>query len=328
MHSAAMEEGNYSGVNARQRVRMLGASPSKLPYSFRSANERDVLHAMTEELVRGKAGKTVIIYKRALRFGMPWCPKCFRVAVKASLQQEGDNFGMALRLIGEAHEKGHDVTEAAAVLIKAHINQFRGPFEEVMAKLHIMITRFESFGVSVDASILTQTAIMSAQFGQFDRAVSLCKLAMEKIGATNPCFSRQSLRALLLAYGQTLDTSGLRWVVESLRSSGLARDKTAFKLLKETMRHMTKWKTSTRVDEMIEILQSGLDLARQDREAHIKTGTTMYNETLRIISDAVGALNNGQGEHGAEKKLDIHERRATKGLTPDFQAQATIEAYG
>ncbi|KAK6085915.1 hypothetical protein SCUP234_02822 [Seiridium cupressi] len=328
MHGAAMEEGNYAGTSIRQRVRTLGTSPSKLPYFFKSANERDVLHAMTEEVLRGKPVKAVVIYKRALRFGMPWCPKCFRVAVKASLQQEGDNFGMTIRLISESHENGHDVAQAAAVFIKAQLNQFRGPFEEVMANLQNLIIRFESIGLAIDPSVLTQAAIMSAQFGQFDQAVSLCKLAMEKSGATNPCFSRQSLRVLLLVYWQTLDTTGMRWIAESLPSSPLAGDKTAFQLLKSTMRHMAKWESSSRVDEMIEILQGTLYQARQHREAQIEVGTIMYNETIRIMRDAAGALDAGKRQYGDRGSHDTRIEGTSKTPPPNMEARAAIEAYG
>lgn len=319
MHSAAMEEGNYAGKNTQHRLRVLGASPSKLPYHYRSANERDVLHAMTEELVRGNPSKVVVIYKRALRFGMPWCPKCFRVATKASLQRPGDNFGMTIKLITDSHENGHDVAPGVTVFIKAQINQFRGSFEDVMTNLQKSIIRFESLGVFIDASILTQTAIMSAQFKQFDRAVDLCKLAMEKSGATNPCFSKQSFRALLMAYWQTMDTAGLRWVVESLPSSRLAADKTVYQLLKSTKRHMTKWRNSPRVEEMYEILQSGIDQASQQRTEHIETGSRMYNETLRIMSDAAGAID---GDLNSVREGGKRWEEPQMTLVPDMRVEA------
>lgn len=325
MHSAAMEEGNYSGTKVQHRLHLAGTLPSKLPYHFRSANERDVLHAMTEELVRGNPAKTVVIYKRALRFGMPWCPKCFRVAIKASLQRAGDNLDTTIKLISETHAMGHDITPGVTVFLKAQIIHFRGSFEDVMATLQTTTARFESIGISIDPSILTQTAIMSAQFGHFGQAVDLCKLAMIKSGATNPCYSRQCFRALLMAYWQTMDTVGLRWVVESLPSSSLAADKTAHQLLKSTRRHMSKWRKSARVDEMYEILQSGLDQATQQRETQIKVGSRMYSETLRIISDAAGTTDSEQGGIRNGKTLSGQPPRT---LTGDMRVQMPLEAYG
>ncbi|KAH8199638.1 hypothetical protein TruAng_006168 [Truncatella angustata] len=327
MHSAAMEEGNYSGANMNQRLGMLGAAPSKLPYFFKSANERDVLHAMSEEVVRRRPAKAVTIYKRAVRFGMPWCPKCLRVAVEAALQQ-GDNIGTAVGFISEMHEKGHDVSSAVGTLIKAQIHQFRGSFEEVMGNLQMLITRFEASGVLIDASVLTQAAVMSAQFKQFDRTIHLCKLAMEKSGATNPCFSRQSLRALLMAYWQTLDTDGMRWLVESLLSSPLAADKKALKLLKDTRKHMADWKQSTRVLEIIEILKNGIDHLKQRREIEIKVGSMMYKETLRIISTAAGASGDGQREQRYRDGNDTSIKEIHRTLTSETRSQAPVEAYG
>ncbi|KAF3005438.1 hypothetical protein E8E14_003963 [Neopestalotiopsis sp. 37M] len=329
MHSAAVEEGNYAGINIKHRLRTLGASPSRLPHIFKSANERDVLHAMTEELLRGNAVRAVVIYKRALRFGMPWCPKCFRVAVKASLQRKGDNFGITTKLISETYAEGHDITEAASILIKAQIQQFRGPFEQVMSNLQSLIARFESLGLTIESSVMTHAAIMSTKFKQHARAVDLCKLAMEQSGATNPCFSRQSMRALLSAYWQTLNPVGLRWVVESLPSSPYAADKQAFALLKSTKRHMLKWNSSSRVDEILEILQTGIDKVRQQRKAEIEVGSTMYNETLRIMSDAAGNIELGQRDHNHRGPQINHASDREKAtMASDMRSPAPVQACG
>ncbi|ETS82408.1 hypothetical protein PFICI_04284 [Pestalotiopsis fici W106-1] len=329
MHGAAMEEGNYAGTNIKKRLGTLGTSPSKLPYTFKSANERDVLHAMTEELLRGNPVRAVVIYKRALRFGMPWCPRCFRVAVKASLKRKGENFSITAKLISDTYAEGHDITGAASILIKSQITQFRGPFEEVMANLQSLTTRFESLGLTIESSVMTHAAIMSTQFKQHTRAVEFCRLAMEQSGATNPCFSRQSMRALLSAYWQTLDPVGLRWVVESLPSSPLAADKHAFHLLKSTRRHMLKWNPSSRVNEIIEILEDGIDRARQQRKVAIQVGSLMHNETLRIMSDAAGNIDLGRTEHGHRGQQTNHASDMEKTtLAPDMRTPASVQAYG
>ncbi|KAI0132037.1 hypothetical protein BJ170DRAFT_612145 [Xylariales sp. AK1849] len=327
MHNAALEDGNYSGANTRQRIGLLKVALSKLPYHSRSANERDVLHAMTEELVHGHAAKAVSIYKRAVRFGMPWCPRCFRVAVQASLQQKGDNYNKAIKLIGDTHQHGHDVSAAVAVYIKAQLKEFRGPFEEVMLHLRNLITSFESLGMLIDTSILTHTAIIAAQFGQFEHAISLCRLAMEKSGTQNPCFSGQSLRALLMVYWQQLDIQGLKWVVESLPSSRLAADRKAFQLLLSTKNHMKKWKQSARVATATEILQHGIDEMKQRRAAQIAAGSMIYNETLRIMGDAAADLERDGHEEGDVKRhespTEEHSRRV---LLPDLGRRVSAQA--
>lgn len=328
MHSSAMEEGNYSGRDLSRRLRILGPLPSNLPHKFRSANERDVLHAMTEVVLRGKPVRAVVMYKRALTFGMPWCPKCFRVAVKASLQRAGDNFGRTTKLISETHAEGHDITDAASMLIKAQITQFRGPFEEVMRNLRALITRFEALGLTIESSVLTHAAVMATQCHQHSRAVDFCMLAMEQSGATNPCFSRQNLRALLSAYWQTLNIDGLRWLVDSLPSSPLAADKKAFGLLKSAKRHMKQWEQSARVEEMMGILQTGINHARQERARKVKFGAMMAKETLRIMSDAAEDLDMARAEDNYRRRESNRASDMEKTLVPGMRARSSVEAYG
>ncbi|KAI1876989.1 uncharacterized protein JN550_001061 [Neoarthrinium moseri] len=330
MHNAALESGNYSGRNVRQRLRSLPTSPSKLPYSFRSANERDVLHAMTEELVRGHAAKVIILYKRALRYGMSWSPDCFRVAIKASLQQHGENsVATTIKLISDTHERGHDVTAAVAVFLKAQIDHIRGPFEEVVHNLRKLITQFEALGMLIDASVLTHFAIASAKFGHFHKAINLCKLAMEKRGTSNPCSSRQSLRALLMAYWQTLDVEGIRWIIESLPSSPLAADRTAFRLLKETRRHMKKWQQSERVVQITELLQQGIDVAKRRRAERMEEASEIYSETLRIMGDAVANLEKEQRNQAGLTRNDSHiEQQPEEIHSLDREHRVPLEACG
>jgi tetratricopeptide (TPR) repeat protein len=327
MHNAAMEDGYYTGKNIRQRVRLLGVSLSKLPYHSKSANERDVLHAMTEELVRGRPVKAMVIYRRALRFGMPWCPRCFRVAVTASLKQNGDNFDKTIKLIGDAHQNGHDVTSTVAIFLKAQITKFRGSFDEVMLNLKTLVIHFETLGMLVDSSVLTHVAIVCAQFGQFDKAINLCKLAMEQNGTDNPCFSRQSLRALLMAYWQKLDVSGMRWLMESLLSSPLASDKRAFELLISTRTHMKKWKHSHRVLEITQILQEGMEEIKQQRWAQIDAGAKIYNETLRIMGNAAAELQHEDRDEVDPRKLNLRTGRSQKSESPQMQLPASVKGF-
>jgi hypothetical protein len=319
MHNAAVSDGSSARKSVQQRVRMLGGSVSNLPRYGKSANERDVLHIMTEELARGHSFKAVTVYRRALRLGMPWCPNCFRTAVKAALQVNSNSSSLAIRLISEAHEQGRDVTLAVAIFLKAQIDTYRGPFEQVMAHLKTLVSRFESTGMLIDSSVLTHVAIISAKFRRFDKAIDLCKLAMEKGGTTNPCFSRQSFRVLLMSFWQTLDVEGMRWLVQSLPSSTLAEDNKAYQLLKSTKRHMKKWKESPRALEITQILQDGIDQAKKQKAAQIEVGSAIYNETLRILGKAVADLE----ASGKGNRSENDTPREPRMLEPEHQVSVS-----
>ncbi|KAK8042569.1 hypothetical protein PG994_013052 [Apiospora phragmitis] len=297
MHNAALMDGNYTGRPARQRVRSLRLSLSRKPYYGRSANNRQVFAAMQEELQGGRPNMAVFIYQRALQYGMAWCPNCFRIAVIASLKRKTNNFGKTMQLITNASQKGHDVGTAVGLYIKAQLDSFRGKYEEIMDRLKTMTVRFESAGILIDPSVLTHAAVIAAQSGRDAQAVSLCRLAMQKKGTTNPCFTTQSLRALLMAYYHLMDVDGLQWVVESLPSSPCSADVRALSLLKETRRHMRKWEASDRVCLMHDILEAGIEDIKKRRALQIRQGAKIQQECLSIMSDAVAKMEAGKSHY-------------------------------
>lgn len=290
MHNAALMDSNCLGRPARQRVRSLKLSLSRKPYFARSANNRQVFASMQEELQCGRPNMAVYIYKRALQYGMAWCPHCFRIAVIASLRQKTGNFAKAMKLITSTSQKGHDVSTAVGLYIKAQLNSFRGAFEEIMNRLKAMTIHFESAGIIVDPSVLTHAAVIAAKSGRDAHAVSLCQVAMQKHGTTNPCFTIQSLKALLMAYYHLLDVDGLQWVVESLPSSTCSADVRALLLLKETRRHMRKWEASDRVCSIRDILEAGINSIKMRRVLQIREGAKIQKECLDIMSDAVAKM--------------------------------------
>ncbi|KAK8051419.1 mitochondrial carrier [Apiospora rasikravindrae] len=300
MHNAALMDGNYFGRPARQRVRSLKLSLSRKPYYARSANNRQVFAAMQEEVQCGRPNMAVYIYKRALQYGMAWCPHCFRIAVIASLKQKTGNFEKAMRLITSTSKQGHDVGIAVGLYIKAQLDFFRGTFEEIMDRLKAMIVHFESAGIVINPSVLTHAAVIAAKSGRDAQAVSLCQVAMQRGGTTNPCFTTQSLRALLMAYYHLMDVDGLQWVVESLSSSPCSADVRALALLKETRRHMRKWETTDRVCSMKDVLEAGIDGIKQRRVLQIREGAKIQKECLSIMSDAVAKMEAGKPYREAE----------------------------
>ncbi|KAK6852554.1 hypothetical protein PG995_011105 [Apiospora arundinis] len=300
MHNAALMDGNYNGKPARQRVRSLMLSLSRKPYFARSANNRQVFASMQEELQGGRPSMAVYIYKRALQYGMAWCPHCFRIAVIASLKQKTNNFAKTMQLITNASQKGHDVSTAVGLYLKAQLDDFRGAFEQIMERLKTMVVHFESAGILIQPSVLTHAAIIAAKSGRDAHAVSLCKVAMQKKGTTNPCFTSQSMRALLMAYYHLLDVEGLQWVVGSLSSSPCSADIRALSLLKEIRRHMRKWEASDRVTSMRDILEAGIDGIKNRRVVQIREGAKIQKECLSIMSDALAKLEAGKSPREAE----------------------------
>lgn len=293
MHGSALRSTKRTGYAARRRVLSLRLSLSRKPYFGRSASQRDVLAHMHEALKCSRPSKAMYVYRRALRYGMAWSPACFRVAVLATLQESTEK---ASNLITSTFQQGYDVTAAVQLYLKAELNQFRGTFEDIMTKLKALVTRFETAGILMDSSVLTHAAIISAQSGHDAKAISLCTVAMQKAGTSNPCFSRQCLRALLMAYHHTFDAGGLRRVVDALPSSPLSEDTKALTLLKSTRRHLRRWNDTERVLTMRGILDEGIASMTQRRAVQRGEANIIHDETLRIMSDAVMDLQRREEE--------------------------------
>ncbi|KAK8105871.1 uncharacterized protein PG998_003658 [Apiospora kogelbergensis] len=319
MHNAALMDGKYTGRLARQRVRSLWLSLNRKPYFARCANKRQVFAAMQEELQSGRPSMAVYIYKRALQYGMAWCRHCFRIAVIASLKQKTNKFSKAMQLIAKTSAKGHDVSTAVGLYLKAQLDDFRGTFEEIMDRLKTMIIQFESAGVLIEPSVLTHAAIIAAKSGRDAHAVTLCKAAMQKRGTKNPCFTSQSMRALLMAYHHLLDVDGLRWVVESLPSSPCSRDIRALLLLKETRRHLRKWEDSDRISLIRDVIEAGIDGIKKRRELQAQEVAEIQRQCLSIMGDAVANLEASKQPREAEVVAESTPGPTFDGFEPRFR---------
>ncbi len=311
--STPMVSPNVSLSSKGKPVRIKTISMNKLAYVGRSMNKRDVYEAMNQEIGSGKHIVAVTIYKRAMRFGMPFCSHCFRLAVTASLELPGHGTGLAFHLIHNAHEQGHDVTFAVSTFIRTQMDQFRGSPVDVIQHMQNLISRFEALRVVIDPAALTHAALVCIKLGHHDKALSLCRVAMERSGAPdNPCFSRQCFRALLKVYTQTLDLNGLEELLTALlanhdgngsgvggsgNGSGVGGsghggcdfsfEKKTLLTLRMTIKAVQSYRQDPATIAMLDLLQRGIDEVRRIRVEKQQEGKVIAQETLRIMGDAL-----------------------------------------
>ncbi|CAJ2501980.1 Uu.00g048330.m01.CDS01 [Anthostomella pinea] len=308
MSQAAIKEGrSTAGWTGGHRVRSRVTSVNRLSYLGRSTDQRDVYEAMNQELSSGNPTGAILIYKRAIRFAMPFSSHCLRLAVSAALRRPGSGSGSALTLIHSAHQQGHDVGPAVSALIRARIDQLQARAEEVILHMQNLITRFEALQIVIDPAVLTHMAFVCVKLGQQDKAVALCTLARDRIGSTNLCFSKQSFRTLAMAYSQTLDTAGMKKLIEDLLVSDLSSDKTVLSHLRSVSRQVHKLDHNNTVVAMLNIIQRGINKVKQLRAATREGGKIISEETLRIMGDALAEMQANQS---------THRRNSTKGEEP------------
>ncbi|KAI1635595.1 hypothetical protein F4809DRAFT_651075 [Biscogniauxia mediterranea] len=291
------------------RVRPRVVSINKLAYMGRTMNSRDVYEAMYQEMRRGRPRSSIKIYSRAKRFGMPFCGHCLRLAVYAALNQRTSAPNLALLLIRNAHEQGHHI----------QIDRLQSSPEDVLLHMRNITNSFEAIHIDIEPSVMTHMAIVCVKIGEQEKAIALCKFAMNKRGSTNLCFSRQSFRALLMAYLQTFDSDGLQQLLGDLAESRYAADRTVLSHLKGARRHLQKILRADIRLYLQDVIQRGIDAVRRRRAEKRRDGYTISQATLQIMGEALADSQNrndadrgdrgdqyyGGGGGGKEGQFDV-----------------------
>ena len=329
-----------------RRIHRKAISISKPALVGRSTNNRDVYEAMNQDIGCGKHTAAISIYRRAMRFGMPFCSHCFRLAVTAALELPGRSGpGPAFGLIHNAYEQGQDVSSAVSVFIRVHMDRFRAGTSDVLQHIQNLIARFEALHIVIDPAVLTHAALVCIKLGQHGKAISLCHLAMKRSGngggggggdgggmvgegGGNPCFSRQSFRALLLAYTQTLDVDGLEYLLAALfEQSDFSFERKTLLALRSALKEVRTYRRDPAAVAVEDLVRRAVAEVKALRVEKMEEGRVISQETLRIMGDALADFQGGreaagwgqEGEEGEEATSSpvYHDRpQGTESVLP------------
>ncbi|KAI8635314.1 hypothetical protein F5Y19DRAFT_407341 [Xylariaceae sp. FL1651] len=302
-----MSQAAGRAVKENHRVRAKVISVNKMAYSGRSADKRDIYEAMNQELINDKPLAAVMIYRRAIRFGMPFCSHCLRLAVVAALRRPGSRSGPALSLIRDAHAQGHDVGPAVSAFIRSQIDDFHGSAEDVLRHMRNLIGRFESSQIVIRPEVLTHLATICVKIGKYEKAITLCTLARDRSRSTNFCFSRQSFKALSVAYSQILDFAAMDSLISDLSESQFLTDKTLLSHLKSIRRRVKKRDPSHARMSLLEVIERGIYQATQARFVARTHGKLISEETLRIVGNALANMQNSQRDEDVPQRYAATE---------------------
>ncbi|KAI1436708.1 hypothetical protein GGR50DRAFT_649174 [Xylaria sp. CBS 124048] len=280
------------------RTRPKAITVNKMAYSGRSVNKRDIYEAMTQELMNNKPAAAGMIYRRALKYGMPFCGHCLRLAVLAAFRRRPSDSGSALSMIREAHSRGHEISPALSTFIKCEVDAFSGGSAEMIIHMRDIINRLESSRIAVRAEVLTHMAAVCSRIGHHERAIVLCNLARDRLGSSQLCYSRQSFKALATAYTQLMDVSGLEALIDSLVESKFSADKASLLHLKSIGRLVRKAKSSRITTALLEVIENGIYRLTEARFEARTQGKQISQEALRIVGDALVNMNLQKNEAG------------------------------
>ncbi|KAI1130722.1 hypothetical protein F5Y10DRAFT_235045 [Nemania abortiva] len=290
LSQAAHREGK--AFKAFNRARPKAIAVSKLAYSGRSANNREIYEAMNQELMSGKTASAIMIYKQAIRFGMSFCSHCLRLAVLAALRGKSSSSGAgpAFSMIQDAHAEGHDVGPAVSTYIKYQIDSFSGNPADTIMHMRNLISRLESSQIVVGPVVLTHMAEICVKVGHHEKAISLCKLAADRSGGSHLCFSRQSFKALASAYSQLLDVQGMNSLIYDMSKSEFSTDRILLSHLKSIHRFVKKGDPSDARGALLEGITRGIEKITKARAEILAQGQRISQAALRIVGDAVADL--------------------------------------
>ncbi|KAI1394115.1 uncharacterized protein F4822DRAFT_387102 [Hypoxylon trugodes] len=263
----------------------------KLSFTGRITSKRDVFEAMNKELNEGMPWPAFQIYNRAVRLGMPFCPRCLSLAVLASLRHPSHSSKHAMNLIRSAHERGDDVNQAVTTYIKYELSNINVDVKEnVLLRMRNLISRFESSRIIIQPEAMTHMAMVCAEMDYSGKAVALCQLAMDKKGTKNQCFSRLSTRALLRAYARIRDVGAMRDLIRDLFASGYSTDTSVLSYLKSARRIVQKYENDKAADTIRGILEEATARMVRKRAEQRKEGKKMAAETLTIMRNALADM--------------------------------------
>ncbi|KAI1757060.1 hypothetical protein F4782DRAFT_213321 [Xylaria castorea] len=321
--NAARHEGRTGYGDRTKRA----VAASRLAHTGRTTNHRDIYDVMSQELMHNKPTSAVMVYKRAMRFGMPFNSHCFRSAVLATAQSKSYGSDYALSLLQDAHAEGHNVEAAVFTLVRHEIAVFNGNPQDVIIHIRNLLGRLESSQIPINADVLTHMAYVCVKFGQHEKAIVLCNIARDRSGASHPFLSKQSFMVLASAYSELWDVEGMKSVVDHLPGSEYSTDKVLLAHLRSVRRRVKKKDPNDRRTAMMEeILDRGILHMRQTR-AEVRTeGKLISHETLRIIGDALADVQREDAEKSTPQSSTSTDTKREK-RDPSIKPQIATEGH-
>lgn len=274
-------------------------------------NAHFLADAMHHHLGKGNPRAALRAYERASILGMPHSEQCLRLAVRAHYHKRGQGHEEAWNLIRAACEKGRSVTKAAGEYMKQELERVRGSPTQVLSHMQKTAAQIDALHIELEPEIYGDAALTCVQIGQHDRARMLCKLAMEKAGATSPYFSRHTFRALLKSYTQTLDVERLKELVVAIPHSELAVERKLTHELKSVRRQVQKMSGNPeRIREVLGTLQIAIEDAKAKRGQVAGQNAAASSEAMRIMTDAVAQFETIKQAEDELKQLEAEARDA------------------
>ena len=277
----------YDGTTPQRRVRALNIKPDVRIVKGRTADQGNVYIAMKQALVHGNPRAAGEIFTRAIRRGMPYCERCFKLAIQGSVAAGRGNIRPALDLLLKYQQAGRDISVAILPIFESQLSKIdvQSKRDAVMREVTSVLEQFEAKGISLTEAELTRAAMVCLEAKHFTGAISLGLAALRERGEMYPCHP-SNFFVLLSAYVGIADSNGVEWAIQGALDSHFGHSKACMKTLK-VARARLKSTTQTRdVKLSLAYVKQGIIKCQSLQERLELDRKILETETMRIMQTA------------------------------------------
>ncbi|KAK3307110.1 uncharacterized protein B0T15DRAFT_529220 [Chaetomium strumarium] len=293
MKAAALADSKHGGRYAQGRLLSLKLAPNKVSSQGKREQVEDVILAMKEALACNRPERAALIYKRALREGMPYSQYALRLAVQAWLISTPNDYQGAYSLIRDAQSRGEDVNPVINYLVAKQLGETTATAHnsDVYNTIQATLTNFQKGGFQITDNLLHRAAWICLTAGHFPGAISYALKAAEVRGAScGPCFNLQNFKILLAAYAELIDLNGIRNTINRCLASPYKEDVACRRALRHARARVAHSQARAVTPEQRmrarAVVDEGIKKIVEARKVMRAEGEKLEAEAIRIMRQA------------------------------------------
>lgn len=277
----------YGGSTPQRRVRALNIKPDVRMANGRTADQGSVYIAMKQAWVHGNPRAAGEIFSRAMRRGMPYCERCFKLAVQSSVSAGKGNIHSALDLLLKYQRAGHEISIAVLPVFDSQLSKIKvQPSRRVlMGEIGRVLEQFQAKGISLTDAALTRAAMVCLQAKDYTGAISLGLAALREGGEIYP-YHPDNFFVLLSAYAGIANANGVEWAIQGALNSQFGHSRSCMRTLKTARAQLMSTTQTREVKLSLAYIQQGIVKCKSLQTRLNADRKTLETETMRIMQKA------------------------------------------
>ncbi|RDW77029.1 hypothetical protein BP6252_05082 [Coleophoma cylindrospora] len=283
----------------RRALKLLKKIPVSATAEY-SVDSHEIGNSMRLALSKGDSTTALQIYGKALKHHVYLHASVIGTATQASLQIHGRDFTPTAKLLAEARENRYDITIAlGSVFVYEMTQRTKQPGLEAVDVTSIVRSMRSTLSDQqhILPAAVTHAANILVSRGLHQEALDLWTTVTRQQSGSRSFIDIVSLTVLVQAYIGLRDSSGVNWVIKTMKENELIPDKMFKTYLlnarQKTLRYMDKNLLYLDEHEMIQLqqfhktLDQAFKTAAEMKKDATKLKSNVRLETIRIMQEAV-----------------------------------------